>query len=269
MCLLLFILPALFVSVSSSSPPALRAQVAFPQVTPAFPVFDGLHPRQDSSTCVSSGNTRCPDGNGCCPSDTACTSTISGGNAYPLCAAACNGGPTCTTPITACCPRGLICAPDGLCNTPTGTNTVVEVSIIPSTAIISFQQTTPTAGPLASISSVFGDASSSIDVSVSAEESSLGTSQTGLTISDSAPSARTLEVASTESSQTRGLGLGGGSRTATGSGQASTPGQRDGSSTATGSGQASDPNRGDGSKSDFGRELVVFGSLLVSLLLIL
>jgi hypothetical protein len=255
--LLLFFLTSFFGSVSSSSLPALRAQAAFPQITPAFPVFDGLHPRQDSSKCISTGNTLCPDGNGCCPSNAACTSTISGGSAYPLCAVACDGGPTCTTPITACCPRGLTCAPDGLCNTPTGTNTEVLVSITPPTAI-SFQPTTPTTAPAnpttaprASISSVFGEASSSIEVSVSTEESSLGTSQTVSPTSHSAPSASILKGLSIGSSQTRSLNLGGGI------------------STATGSGQASDPSLGDGSRSDVGRELAFFGSLLVSWLLIL
>jgi hypothetical protein len=264
MYLLLFFLTPLVGSVSSSSPPALRGQVAFPQITPAFPVFDGLHPRQDSSTCAGAGYTLCPDGNGCCPSGVDCTSTISGGDVHPRCAVACNGGPICTTPIRGCCLRGLICGSDELCNTPTETNTEVEVSITPPTAI-SFQQTTPTTAPAnpttapaappavppASISSAFGEASSSIEVSMSAEESSLGTSQTVLSTNDRAPSATTLEVASTGSTQTRGSSLGGST------------------STATGSGQASDPSLGDGARPDVGRELIFFGSLLVSWLLIL
>jgi hypothetical protein len=141
---------ALLRSVSSLSPHALRAQVAFPQMTPAFPVFDGLHPRQDSSTCVSTGHTICPDGNGCCATDAACTTTVSGGNAYPICAADCNDGPICTTPIKACCLLGLTCAPDGLCNTPAGKSTEVEASITLPTAI-SFKQMKPTTALPASI----------------------------------------------------------------------------------------------------------------------
>lgn len=163
-------------------PSCLRAQVAFPQITPAFPVFDGLHPRQDSNTCAGDGYTLCPDGSGCCPSGVDCTSTISGGNVHPRCAVACNGGPICTTPIRGCCLRGLKFGSDELCNTPTGTNTEVVVSTTPPTAR-SFQQITPTTAPEnpttaspASISSAFGEASSSIKVSLSAEESSLGTS---------------------------------------------------------------------------------------------
>ena len=132
--------------------------------------------RQFSQTCPYATETVCPDGNGCCPDGSPCAYTTSSGTTVGICEGFCPlSAATCTTPITACCPRvGETCGSDGLCTAAPGSVFQPPLSSGPPVPQSSFQG--PATTPVSTSAGAFGSSYPAPETAIGASQSTACTS---------------------------------------------------------------------------------------------